>query len=148
MYSHACLVRVFVVSQQKRMKNFCTGESIYGMWLMPNYVINYVGQQITDEVTKIAQSLHVKKKALTLNFRLIGHDQYYCALLYFTGSDVFNKTMRAHALENGFTINEYSIRPIGSTGKASPDIVVGIHLLRLRNLLVIRCEEDAQTFAE
>ena len=24
--------------------------------------------------------------------------------------------MRAHALEQGFTINEYSIRPLGSTG--------------------------------
>ena len=87
-----------------------------------------------------------------MNFRLIGHDQYYCALLYFTGSDVFNKTMRAHALENGFTINEYSIRPIGSTGNATPDIVVVIHLhvhiTILRNLLVTRCEEDTQTFAE
>lgn len=30
---------------------------------------------------------------------------------------MFNKAMRAHALENGFTLNEYSLRPIGSTGK-------------------------------
>ena len=29
---------------------------------------------------------------------------------------MFNKRMRAHALEQGFTINEYSIRPLGSTG--------------------------------
>ena len=50
-------------------------------------------------------------------FRLIPHDQYYCALLYFTGSDVFNKNMRGHALEEGFTLNEYSLRPVGSTGK-------------------------------
>lgn len=49
--------------------------------------------------------------------RLIPNDQYYCALLYFTGSDVFNKNLRAHALEEGFTLNEYSLRPIGSTGK-------------------------------
>ena len=48
--------------------------------------------------------------------RLIPHDQYFCALLYFTGSDQFNRDMRAHALEQGFTINEYTVRPMGSTG--------------------------------
>lgn len=31
---------------------------------------------------------------------------------------MFNKEMRAHALEKGFTLNEYSIRPIGTTGTA------------------------------
>ena len=50
-------------------------------------------------------------------YRLIPHDQYYCALLYFTGSDVFNKHMRQYALEHDFTLNEYCIRPVGSTGK-------------------------------
>lgn len=51
-----------------------------------------------------------------IDIRLIPNDQYYCALLYFTGSDVFNKNLRAHALEEGFTLNEYSLRPLGSTG--------------------------------
>ena len=51
-----------------------------------------------------------------LYYRIIPHDQYYCALMYFTGSDVFNKNLRAHALEEGFTLNEYSLRPLGSTG--------------------------------
>ncbi|XP_046962599.1 DNA polymerase beta-like [Vanessa cardui] len=51
-----------------------------------------------------------------LDIRLIPKDQYYCAVLYFTGSDVFNKNMRAHALEKSFTLNEYSLRPIGVTG--------------------------------
>ncbi|XP_066951228.1 DNA polymerase beta-like [Macrobrachium rosenbergii] len=51
-----------------------------------------------------------------LDIRLIPHDQYFCGILYFTGSDIFNKTMRAHALEEGFTLNEYCIRPMGSTG--------------------------------
>ena len=43
-------------------------------------------------------------------FRLIPNDQYYCGILYFTGSDEFNRRMRQEALEKGFTINEYSIR--------------------------------------
>ena len=42
--------------------------------------------------------------------RLIPNDQYFCGILYFTGSDEFNRRMRHHALEKGFTINEYSIR--------------------------------------
>lgn len=49
--------------------------------------------------------------------RLIPKDQYYCGVLYFTGSDIFNKNMRTHALEKGFTINEYTIRPLGVTGE-------------------------------
>ena len=43
-------------------------------------------------------------------YRLIPHDQFFCGILYFTGSDEFNRRMRQHALEEGFTINEYSIR--------------------------------------
>nr|CAD7458976.1 unnamed protein product [Timema tahoe] len=50
-----------------------------------------------------------------LDIRLTPHDQYHCSILYFTGSDLFNKTMRAHALEHGFTLNEYSLRPVGAT---------------------------------
>lgn len=54
--------------------------------------------------------------ARRIDIRLIPHDQYFCAVLYFTGSDMFNKNMRTHALEEGFTINEYCIRPMGATG--------------------------------
>ena len=58
-----------------------------------------------------------RKLMYSFFFRLIPKDQYYCGVLYFTGSDIFNKNMRAHALEKGFTINEYSIRPLGVTGE-------------------------------
>ena len=51
-----------------------------------------------------------------LDIRLVPRDQFHCALLYFTGSDEFNRQMRTHALEHGFTLNEYSLRPLGSTG--------------------------------
>jgi len=51
-----------------------------------------------------------------IDIRMIPHDQYYCALLYFTGSDQFNKAMRQRALDEGFTLNEYNLRPMGSTG--------------------------------
>ncbi|XP_041485539.1 DNA polymerase beta-like [Lytechinus variegatus] len=59
-----------------------------------------------------------------LDIRLIPHDQYHCGTLYFTGSDMFNKDMRAKAIDEGFTLNEYSIRPMGSTGIAGEPLPV------------------------
>ncbi|TRY63795.1 hypothetical protein TCAL_07287 [Tigriopus californicus] len=47
-----------------------------------------------------------------LDIRLLPVDQFFCGVLYFTGSDLFNKNMRAHALDMGFTLNEYTLRPI------------------------------------
>ncbi|CAM4719412.1 unnamed protein product [Leuciscus chuanchicus] len=55
---------------------------------------------------------------------LIPKDQYFCGVLYFTGSDIFNKNMRTHALEKGFTLNEYTIRPLGVTGVAGEPLLV------------------------
>lgn len=40
-----------------------------------------------------------------LDIRHLQYDQYYPGILYFTGSDQFNKAMRAHALEKRFTIS-------------------------------------------
>lgn len=51
-----------------------------------------------------------------IDLRLLPSDQFYCALLYFTGSDQFNKHMREQAISCGLTLNEYCIRPVGSTG--------------------------------
>lgn len=59
-----------------------------------------------------------------LDIRVIPMDQYYFGTLYFTGSDMFNKRMRTHALEKGFTLNEYSIRPVGITGEPGEPIPV------------------------
>ncbi|KAG7306243.1 hypothetical protein JYU34_008846 [Plutella xylostella] len=60
-------------------------------------------------VCRLAPGLPARR----LDIRLIPREQFHCATLYFTGSDVFNKAMRAHALEQGFTLNEYSLRPVG-----------------------------------
>ncbi|XP_020278896.1 DNA polymerase beta-like [Pseudomyrmex gracilis] len=64
-----------------------------------------------------------------LDIRLTYHDQYYCAVLYFTGSDLFNQNMRAHALEKKYTLNEYTLKPL--TAKDCPGDPVQI-----------TCEED------
>ena len=55
-------------------------------------------------------------KPRRVDIRIVPEDRYWCGVLYFTGSDVFNQEMRAHALTQGFTLNEYSLRPVGSLG--------------------------------
>ncbi|XP_033338682.2 DNA polymerase beta [Megalopta genalis] len=56
------------------------------------------------------------KSCRRLDIRLAPYDQYYCAVIYFTGSDVFNKNMRSHALEKKYTLNEYTLRRLTSEG--------------------------------
>nr|XP_002128462.1 DNA polymerase beta-like [Ciona intestinalis] len=86
-----------------------------------NEIVKSLGSFITDTlsmgdtkfmgVCSLEGTVHRR-----IDIRLIPHDQYFTSLLYFTGSDIFNKRMRTFALEQGFTINEYSVRPQGSTG--------------------------------
>ncbi|XP_046871738.1 DNA polymerase beta [Hypomesus transpacificus] len=75
--------------------------------------------QPSDEEEEEEEYLHRR-----IDIRLIPKDQYYCGVLYFTGSDIFNKNMRTHALEKGFTLNEYTIRPLGVTGMAGEPLLV------------------------
>ncbi|XP_018326619.1 DNA polymerase beta [Agrilus planipennis] len=60
-----------------------------------------------------------------IDIRFMPCDQYYCGILYFTGSNLFNQEMRAHAHEEGFLLNEYALKPLGSTG--TPGEPVEIH---------------------
>jgi len=63
-----------------------------------------------------------------LDIRLLPCDEYYCGLLYFTGSDSFNKNMRQIALKKGYTLNEYSLRKVTGGKPGQP--------------LEITCERD------
>ncbi|XP_069125481.1 DNA polymerase beta-like [Argopecten irradians] len=96
---------------------------IEGRGCLWNFIFGKVGQAFSGRcykfmgVCQLGDTDSQKDRAYQrIDIRLIPNDQYYCALLYFTGSDQFNKNMRAHALEQGFTLNEYCIRPVGSTG--------------------------------
>ena len=44
--------------------------------------------------TKFMGVCNVEKHFRRLDIRLLPKDQYYCGILYFTGSDMFNKNMR------------------------------------------------------
>lgn len=42
------------------------------------------------------------------------------AILYFTGSDLFNVAFRSHALEKGYTLNEHGMEPLHDTKPKPP----------------------------
>nr|XP_047140281.1 DNA polymerase beta-like [Hydra vulgaris] len=44
-----------------------------------------------------------------IDIRFIPQESYHTALLYFTGSDKFNRRMRGVALSMGYTLNEYRL---------------------------------------
>jgi len=44
-----------------------------------------------------------------IDLRLLYGEQYHCGVLYFTGSDNFNRSMRQHAKDQGFKLSEYSL---------------------------------------
>lgn len=52
--------------------------------------------------------------ARRLDILMTPENEYAYAILYFTGSDMFNIAMRHYALEKGYTLNEHKLTPIGS----------------------------------
>eukprot|EP01113_Clastostelium_recurvatum_P048990 TRINITY_DN9008_c0_g1_i1.p1 TRINITY_DN9008_c0_g1~~TRINITY_DN9008_c0_g1_i1.p1 ORF type:complete len:458 (-),score=105.39 TRINITY_DN9008_c0_g1_i1:51-1424(-) len=51
-----------------------------------------------------------------IDIKLLPYESYYPGLLHSTGSDEFNRQLRAIALTKGFTLSEYGISGVGSTG--------------------------------
>ena len=52
-------------------------------------------------------------KARRVDFLITPEHEYACALLYFTGSDMFNVAFRQHALQKGYTLNEHFLSSMG-----------------------------------
>jgi len=48
-------------------------------------------------------------KARRVDFLITPEHEYACALLYFTGSDMFNVAFRQRALQKGYTLNEHGM---------------------------------------
>ena len=55
-----------------------------------------------------------------LDLLLTPAEEYPYALLYFTGSDKFNVAFRGHALEQGYTLNEHTMKPVGDKPQQAP----------------------------
>jgi len=77
---------------------------------------------ITDHLTAITNPTKYmgfgkyKKLNRRIDIRLVPSNSLGSAMLYFTGSGEFNKSMRTYALKHGYTINEYGIYKLKSDG--------------------------------
>jgi DNA polymerase/3'-5' exonuclease PolX len=49
-------------------------------------------------------------KARRIDIRVVDYNAYYAAILYFTGSQVFNIEVRNRAIEKGYSLNEYGLK--------------------------------------
>jgi DNA polymerase/3'-5' exonuclease PolX len=56
--------------------------------------------------------LPAQNKARRVDFLITPEHEYACALLYFTGSDMFNVAFRQHALQKGYTLNEHNMEAL------------------------------------
>lgn len=52
-----------------------------------------------------------------IDIRVVDYECYYAALIYFTGSKNFNVYLRNKALENNYSLNEYSLTNINNGNK-------------------------------
>ena len=59
-------------------------------------------------------------KARRVDFLITPEHEYACALLYFTGSDMFNVAFRQRALQKGYTLNEHIMASIGDAPAPPP----------------------------
>lgn len=84
-----------------------------------------VGNLTSEGRTKYMGVLKYKSDiGRRIDIRFIGQNAFPCALLYFTGSGLFNKLMRHRANEMGFTINEYGIYKLDSNNNKQEKIYV------------------------
>jgi len=79
-------------------------------------------EDTTKEEEEIQKTKHLHRR---IDLRMIPYENYYCGLLYFTGSDFFNQQMRKIALDRGFTLNEYALCPgmTDSTTDGLPEVL-------------------------
>jgi len=66
--------------------------------------------------------LNKDSKARRLDLLITPEKEYAYAILYFTGSDLFNVAFRKYALSKGYTINEHLMKPKVEDVKAVPEM--------------------------
>jgi DNA polymerase/3'-5' exonuclease PolX len=77
---------------------------------------------LTDKgKTKYMGFCRINTLARRIDIRFIDFDSYAPAVLYFTGSKIFNTFFRARAIELGYTLNEYGLYHIASGSKSKKE---------------------------
>lgn len=83
-----------------------------------NYIIDIAG--LGDKKCMAFVKLNDTSKARRLDLLITPEKEYPYAILYFTGSDLFNVAFRKYALTKGYTINEHIMKPKGEEKEVPP----------------------------
>jgi len=72
---------------------------------------------------------------LQVDVRVVPPESFACALAYFTGSKEFNVHLRGMALDQGYSLNEYHLRPLD--GSPPPELASEAELFRKLGLAYV-----------
>jgi len=104
-----------------------TMEDVSEMFEKKNYLKGFVKHlhenkflvdDLTDKNVKtkyMGFCKYKKNPVRRIDIRFVSYDSYPCALLYFTGSGVFNTKMRKKAISKGMMLNEYGLYNVTKT---------------------------------
>ena len=81
-----------------------------------NYILETLAEG--DKKCLAIAKLNPSSKGRRLDLLVSPKEEYAYAILYFTGSDLFNVAMRRYALTLGYTMNEHTMVSIGEEYKA------------------------------
>jgi DNA polymerase/3'-5' exonuclease PolX len=60
------------------------------------------------------------KKHRHIDILMCDPDEYWFTILYFTGSDLFNVSMRRYAIQQGYSLSEHGLKPLRSDVPSPP----------------------------
>tara|TARA_R110002072_G_scaffold45565_4_gene126790 strand:+ start:95848 stop:97497 length:1650 start_codon:yes stop_codon:yes gene_type:complete len=87
--------------------------------------------------TKDDENIHARR----IDIRLINESSWPFALLYFTGSQHFNIMMRQHAINIGYSLNEYSLTSTTEQSRPIPECKTELDIFNALNLIYVRPED-------
>jgi DNA polymerase lambda len=71
------------------------------------------GSEMYMGVCKLSESKY--KLHRRIDIKVYPKDQFGFALLYFTGSDYFNRSMRLFAEQKGYTLSDHGLAPVAKS---------------------------------
>ncbi|MEX2580507.1 MAG: DNA polymerase/3'-5' exonuclease PolX [Verrucomicrobiales bacterium] len=123
--SHPECLRAEAAGSYRRAKETVHDLDFLVATKQPEAVIeHFVGEEWVDRViakgaTKASIYL---ANGLQCDLRAVGNDEFACALVYFTGSKEHNIVLRARAIEEGYTLNEYRLAPREGSDREAPPV--------------------------
>jgi DNA polymerase beta len=100
------LIKTPELYSKKQMKE--TFESIVKAYQDTGYMIDVLA--LGEKKCMAYVKLNSKSKVRRLDLLITPEKEYPYAILYFTGSDLFNVAFRKYALSKGYTINEHTMK--------------------------------------